>query len=524
MVLREVEAIKMQDTAWHLTSLDPHIPPWMEKRLCWRWSFLLTSSWIKWSIHQKAMWVCLKTRKPKHTLENEKTVSRKPIDLRTPPETQPCPCFSHQPSSPSFALGSTRRREASMPAFNRRSRNIDACKRKPCRKHHIISHPTCLFLVPFKTKSSNIKLPTFTKVLTSAPCFSQGLGPKLFRLVKLFFHQPTQRTRHFQCRNFRRFLVLLLILSTSLIQVLSNVGKDFFATKKNLSPMNCVKVGFPKYTSWSLTHDITPWKREKGNEVLPKVLEVFFQPSSHHLFQWKKWSNPNRFAEGSNVPTLVHPTPKKKNLSFLTCQSVQISPSRPLFQLQAKISKNLLLHLSPSSHDHNSITTRCHKDCHRRLLREFPAQNPILGKLKSCRIWKETQLNSYWTLTLLGTNISSEEKKRHFWRWFSFSPGRIYYSSSMENNHMLSCWIPFLSCQKIVFHSGISSETGTVSMLVFLLPLYNCLETRTILRQENMFSRQPSHLIHGKKDLGTQSPSINTSYVHPYTPGAVGPS
>lgn len=159
----------------------------------------------------------------------------------------PCPCFSHQPSSPSFALGSTRRREASMPAFNRRSRNIDAYKRKPCRKHRIISHPTYLFLAPFKTKSSNIKLPTFTKVLTSATCFSQGLGPTLFRFVKLFFHQPTQRTRHFQCRNFRRCLVLLLILSTSLIQVLSNVGKDFSQRKKHV-PHELCESGFPKHT------------------------------------------------------------------------------------------------------------------------------------------------------------------------------------------------------------------------------------------------------------------------------------
>lgn len=110
----------------------------------------------------------------------KKNVSRKPMDLRIPPETQPCPCFSHQPSSPSFALGSTRRREASMPAFNRRSRKIDAYKRKPCRKHHIISHPTCLFL-PFKTKSSNIKLPTFTKVLYNlCSLFSTRTWPQTF--------------------------------------------------------------------------------------------------------------------------------------------------------------------------------------------------------------------------------------------------------------------------------------------------------------------------------------------------------
>ena len=205
----------------------------------------------------------------------------------------------------------------------------------------------------------------------------------------------------------------------------------------------------------------------------------------------------------------------KKTCSLLVNQSIMLSVPAT--------SKNLLLfHLSPSSHDHNSMSPRCHKDCHRRLLREFPAsQNPILGKLKSCRIWKERQLNSYWTVTLLGTNISSPQKKGTFEDDFPFL--QVGYVSSMEGNHMLSCWIPFLSCQKIVFHSGISSETGTVSMLVFLLPSYNCLETRTILRQENMFSRQPSHLIHGKKDLGTQSPSINTSCVHPYTPGAVGP-
>lgn len=109
------------------------------------------------------------------------------MHLRIPPETQPCPCFSHQPSIPSFALGSTRRREASMPAFNRRSRKIDAYKRKPCRKHHIISHPTCLFL-PFKTKSSNIKLPTFTKVLYNlCSLFSTRTWPQTFQISEAIF-------------------------------------------------------------------------------------------------------------------------------------------------------------------------------------------------------------------------------------------------------------------------------------------------------------------------------------------------
>ena len=65
---------------WHPLG---RIPPWIEKRICWKWSFLLT--WIKWSIHQKTMWVCLKTREPKNTWENEKNASRKAMDLRTPP-------------------------------------------------------------------------------------------------------------------------------------------------------------------------------------------------------------------------------------------------------------------------------------------------------------------------------------------------------------------------------------------------------------------------------------------------------
>ena len=219
--------------------------------------------------------------------------------------------------------------------------------------------------------------------------------------------------------------------------------------------MNCVKVGFP---NTPLKFNMTsPLKRDEA----PKR-KVFFQPSS---FQGKllisrgsenNWefrltselhfaavkliqSDPTprgcrgfqpfqiKSALGSNknqnlsidemsiyhnlVLLVIYP---KKTCSLLVNQS--ITPSVPA------TSKNLLLfHLSPSSHDHNSMSPRCHKDCHRRLLREFPAsQNPILGKLKSCRIWKETQLNSYWTLTLLGTNISSEEKKGTFEDDFPF--------------------------------------------------------------------------------------------------------
>lgn len=35
--------------------------------------------------------------------------------------------------------------------------------------------------------------------------FFTRASPQFFRLVKPFFHQPTHRTRHFPCRNFRPF-------------------------------------------------------------------------------------------------------------------------------------------------------------------------------------------------------------------------------------------------------------------------------------------------------------------------------
>ena len=197
------------------------------------------------------------------------------MDLRIPPETQPChhvhASLINPPVQVSHLAAPEEEKHQCQHSIDALA-IIDAYKRKPCRKHRIISHPTYLFLAPFKTKSSNIKLPTFTKVLTSATCFSQGLGPTLFRFVKLFFHQPTQRTRHFQCRNFRRCLVLLLILSTSLIQVLSNVGKDFSQRKKHV-PHELCESGFPKHTP-EVWHDITPEKGQGSQKesILPTII------------------------------------------------------------------------------------------------------------------------------------------------------------------------------------------------------------------------------------------------------------
>ena len=231
---------------WHSLTC---IPPWMEKRLCWRWSFLLTSSWIKWPIHQKAMWVCLKTREPKNTLENEKktfpgnqwilgsplrhshvhaSLINPPVQvshLAAPEEEK------HQCQHSIDALAK------SMPTNANHAENITSYHIQP-------AFSWCLSKQSHRTSNCQ---PLLRSYITSAPCFPQGLGPKLFRLVKLFFHQPTQRTRHFQCRNFRRFLVLLLILSTSLNQVLSNVGKDF-SQRKKLVPHELCESGFPKYT------------------------------------------------------------------------------------------------------------------------------------------------------------------------------------------------------------------------------------------------------------------------------------
>ena len=144
--------------------------------------------------------------------------------------------------------------------------------------HHIT--PNLPFLGAFQTKSSNIKLPTFTKVLTSAPFFSQGLPPNFFRLVKPFFHQPTHRTRHFLCRNFRPFFGPA---SDSVDKPDSGVERrrKGLAQRKKLVP----------WTVWKWVSQIHPWSLTRHHPWKGMRLPKGKYSSNNHLSKGSCCSN-----------------------------------------------------------------------------------------------------------------------------------------------------------------------------------------------------------------------------------------